>query len=580
MSDRRGSILVALSALAFAAGNVAIAGPALAAAGGHDRFKPTAPDVYHGGAEAMRTPSQFEAAAAGAPNAQTLFSRCRRAPFNSTTFYSVPATSNHDTIVGDTTFQFSNAPTESCYNPQNEQNIVINPTNSNNLVTSSNETRIDGFEVYFSSNGGASWTDVVLRGWTSSTGGLGVFAGLSSCGDPVLAFDPDGSRLYFSGLVCDLTRTGNSHSGIAVASSTDGGAHWGPPSMVTYTASSQYLNDKEWMTVAPDDGTVYVTWSQFVQGRPGLYYISSPIVMSRSTDDGQTWSSILPVSDAGHPFDQGSQPVVASDGTLYVAYEGARSDSLTGYPDWAIIARSTNGGSSFVSTELARVYDDPDCYPLQLPGAQDYPTLSYEQFRINSFPSLAIDPTNDYLAIVWADDQGAGNCGTEASSFVGTTSNQVKLMTSNSGTSWTDPTVITTGAADKVFPSVGANHGRIVVGYYTRSYSPNATVNNRACGISELTSSGSVVAPLESERKKASVCLDWALRSSTNGFASETRVTNQSSNPYVEFAGSFIGDYTGTAVNAAGIAVMVWTDNRGNPGVTTANQDAYAGTGY
>ena len=37
---------------------------------------------------------------------------------------------------------------------------------------------------------------------------------------------------------------------------------------------------------------------------------------------------------------------------------------------------------------------------------------------------------------------------------------------------------------------------------------------------------------------------------------------------------------TGTAVDAAGHAVTVWTDFRGNPGVTTPNQDTLVGTGY
>ena len=57
-------------------------------------------------------------------------------------------------------------------------------------------------------------------------------------------------------------------------------------------------------------------------------------------------------------------------------------------------------------------------------------------------------------------------------------------------------------------------------------------------------------------------------------------MTQQSSNPYILFAGSFIGDYTGTAVDASGRAVTVWTDFRGNPGVTTPNQDTIVGIDF
>src|SRR5262249_4450970 len=153
-----------------------------------------------------------------------------------------------------------------------------------------------------------------------------------------------------------------------------------------------------------------------------------------------------------------------------------------------IVARSVDGGTSFTNTEVARVFDDADCYPIQRPGAQDRQTLSFMQFRINSFPSMAIDPSNGTVAIVWADDQGTGG-----SSFVGTTSNQVKLVTSANGTAWSAPRTITTGAADKVYPAVGANAGRIVVGYYTREYSPVPTAADRSCGISELDTATNTV---------------------------------------------------------------------------------------
>jgi hypothetical protein len=194
---------------------------------------------------------------------------------------------------------------------------------------------------------------------------------------------------------------------------------------------------------------------------------------------------------------------------------------------------------------------------------------------------MAIDPSNGKIAIVWADNEGSGNCGTGAGSFIGTTSNQVKLVTSSDGVNWSVPAKITTGAADKVYPSVGANAGRVVVGYYTREFSPAPTASDRSCGISELDSvTGNVVLPVDAARQSAPVCLDWALKTSDDGFGAQQRVSTQSSNPYILFAGSFIGDYTGTAVDKFGRAVTVWTDFRGKPGVTTPNQDAIVGTGY
>lgn len=549
-----------------------------AAAAGGNRFKASGPDMGAGEASELRTPLQFEEEALNHPlaGAQVLFSRCRKAPFDAQ-LYAPLAGQEHDAIVGDTAFAFADGST--CFNPQNEQNIVINPANDMNVVTSANEYRYNAHVVYVSNNGGTSWTNVVLPGWTRSTGGSGLFSQLDSCGDPVLAFSPDGTRLYYAGLVCNFDKFPRQISGVAVAVSLDGGAHWDAPVMVSSAASGDFFQDKEWIGVG-NDGTVYLTWTRFYQGPRGLGYLRSPIVMASSKTGGKSWSSVKEVSDATHPYNQGSQVGMAPDGTLYVAYEGATPGS--GYAqDALIVARSVDGGKNFANTEVARVFDDLDCYPIQRPGAQNRQTLSFQQFRINSFPSMAIDPGTGTIAIVWADNEGAGNCGQGGASFSGTTSNQVKLVTSGNGTNWSAPRKITSGAADKVYPSVGVNAGRIVVGYYTRAYSPMPTAADRSCGISELdTVSGLVVSPIDPARRDAPVCLDWAVRSSSDGFAVETRVSAQSSNPYILFAGSFIGDYTGTAVNSRGRAVTVWTDFRGNPGVTTPNQDAVVGVGY
>ncbi len=565
-----------LASIVFAAAGV----HAATATAGGNRFKASGPDMGAGEASEMRTPLQFEEEAADNPQLgdQVLFSRCRQTPFaGNPVLYDALTGQEHDAIVGDTKFGFADG--TSCYNPQNEQNIVINPANSLNIVTSANEYRYNAHAVYYSTNGGASWKNVLLPGWTRDTGGAGLFGHLDSCGDPVLAFSADGSRLYYSGLVCNFDKFPRQISGVAVAVSQDGGAHWNAPVMVNSAATGDFFQDKEWIGVG-NDGTVYLTWTRFHQGPRGLGYLRSPIVMASSKNGGKSWSSVKEVSDAAHPYNSGSQVAMAPDGTLYVAYEGATPAS--GYAqDALIVARSTDGGRSFANAEIARVYDDLDCYPIQLPGAQNRQTLSFEQFRINSFPSMAIDASNGKLAIVWADNQGAGSCGNGGTTFTGVTSNQVKLVTSTDGLAWSAPTTITTGAADKVYPSVGANAGRIVVGYYTREFSPVPTTTDRSCGIMELdTTTGAQVLPADLTRASAPVCMDWAIRTSDDDFTSQTRVSAQSSNPYVLFAGSFVGDYTGTAVNATGNAVTVWTDFRGNPGVTDANQDVIVGTGF
>jgi hypothetical protein len=590
-SKTLGKFAVVGAAMALTIGFTA-SGNAFAARGG-THFKASGPDFTSGDAgDELRTPLDFERAAAAAkvgPSALILYSRCRNVSGNQIGPYAPIAPPEADVIVHDT--QFSYADGTSCYNPQNESNIVANPSDPLNLVTSANEYRIDGHVAYYSKDGGVTWNNIVLPGWTSSTGGKGVFAHLSSFGDPVLAFSSDGSRLYYSGLVGNSGYGGNQGlSGIAVAVSTDGGATWSAPRMVSYVASNNVFNDKEWMTVAPD-GTVYLTWTRFFTD-PKHGYRESPIVLSKSVDGGNTWSGWVKVSDASHPYDQGSNPVVGPDGTVYVAYEGATPGS--GYAQDALVAaRSTDGGATFTNAEVTRIYDDLDCYPIQEPGAQDRQTLSYEQFRINSFPNVALDPTigtTGKISIVWADNRNHASCGHGGTSFDGTTgptTNQVFLVTSTDGVTWSTPQQITTGTEDKVYPSIASSGGRTAIGYYTRAYSPTPTASDLSCARQLLDTSvtpNTAVAYPGSDSLQP-VCMDYAARTSDSGFGSEVRVTAQSSNPYAQFAGSFIGDYTGMTLDSAQNATAVWTDSRGNPGVltdskpNTPNQDVLVGLG-
>ena len=554
---------------------LALASSPLAQAAG-DHFKALGPDKGQANRDdSLFYPNDFEAAVAAHPDPNSLvfLSLCRRAPFTSTTLYSALSGGNVDAVVWDTTFVLVDG--TQCYNPQNEQNIVINPTHSANIVTSANDYRY-GFQelVYVSVDGGNSFADVLLPGWDAATGGSGQFTHVGAGGDPVLAFGRDGT-LYFLALVYDTSFTNRTPSGVAVASSHDGGATWGTPVMVHYESANNFFNDKPWIA-AGAGGDVYVTWTHFNQGPHGAGYISSHIVGAVSHDHGQTWSEMLAVSDAAHPFDQGSSPAYAPDGTLYVAYEGNQASDTT--KDQTVVARSTDGGKTFTNVEVGRVYDDVGCYPTNV--AQGRARLTFEQFRISSFPTLTIDPTTGGLAVVWADDQNNPGCAAGAAAFSGTTNNQVKLITSSDGKTWTAPQQITSGA-DKAYPAVGANAGKIAVGYYTRDFSPVPTATDHSCqrGFLSTLDPGYPTSPTTPVHytDMAPVCLDFAISSSSDNFASETRVSSQSSNPYLQFSGSFIGDYTGVAVDPTGGVHTVWTDDRGLPGSTTPNQDTVVG---
>jgi len=492
---------------------------------------------------------------------------CRSAPFNTLAAYG-PLGSNVDAIVGDPVNNsgFSNL---GCTTPQNETTIAVNPTNSSNLVAGANDYRVccdfTGLNdatgwAYYSTDGGASWKDVQLPGLTAETGGKGEFKRMDSAGDPVVTFGPDGT-VYYANIVFSRVSPA---SGVAVSTSTDGGKTWSEPNMVASGGAANFFNDKEWIAAGPD-GKVVVTWTRFSQGPKGAGYLGSPIVGAFSKNSGKSWNRQgFPISDAAHPFDQGSQVAYGSDGALYVSYEA--SSPTTGYlTDAMVIARSTDDGKSFETKELARVYDDLDCYPT-FAGRQ---TLSDMHFRLNSYPSMSIDGSNSTIAIVWADDQGAGNCGTGGTSFSGTTSNQVKLLRGTWADIGSAVVPVTTTPPDKVFPSVAAVGGKLAVTYYTRDYAIDSAAS--VCHF-KTNDNPTAVDPMPSAR---SVCMEYAATSATSSgaFGDQVRLSTESSNPYIQFAdGAFIGDYSQVAA-IPGMAWGAWTDFRGNPGVTPANQD-------
>jgi hypothetical protein len=110
-----------------------------------------------------------------------------------------------------------------------------------------------------------------------------------------------------------------------------------------------------------------------------------------------------------------------------------------------------------------------------------------------------------------------------------------------------------------VYPAVASTFGKVALSFYTRHYDPTGI------GLDMGAIAGEV---------------DHLARKHVQ------RVTSATSNPQVQFVsigavskqvlqGVFIGDYTAVAMGWDGVFHPAWTDFRGNPGVTSPNQDVY-----
>ena len=183
-------------------------------------------------------------------------------------------------------------------------------------------------------------------------------------------------------------------------------------------------------------------------------------------------------------------------------------------------------------------------------------------------------------------------CGTPAVFPTGgVTKNAVYYTRTDNGNTFSAPVALTSTVDDNVFPAIAARNGKVMVGYYTRGYAKAAGsgfADGARCvvAVAALGQTGipdGTLFAVGFNGGQTNVCIDYAAKySADNGasWGSEARQSSASSNPWVLFAGSFIGDYTGVALDSNGKGISVWTDFRGNAGVgsagriTPANQDA------
>lgn len=280
-----------------------------------------------------------------------------------------------------------------------------------------------------STDGGKTGTYGYLPGLTKNydNGPYGAAA------DPAVAYDAK----HGVWMIVSLPLVGlNSESGkigdVAVSRSTDA-IHWGSPIII----DSTHLDDKTWIvcdntSTSPYYGNCYTEWDQA--------YGTGDVLMSTSSDGGQTWGPGLPTAD--HAFGLGGEPLVQANGTVVVPFEGTGINSFT----------STNGGKSWNSSEL--VADIDDYYD---PGDIRNPDL----------PSATIDAAGN-VYVVWSDCRFRSGC----------SSNDIVMSTTADGTHWSGPVRIPidplNSNVDHFLPAIGADpatggttaHLTIVFYYY------------------------------------------------------------------------------------------------------------------
>ena len=263
----------------------------------------------------------------------------------------------------------------------NEPSIAVNANNPSQVVAAYQNQA----SVAYSRDGGASWKiadgtsakDYRISGDVSIT--YDKHGAAILC---YIAFDKLGTMNYWA--------HGATRNGIFVRRSLDGGATWEPDARTVIawpTKPAIPFEDKPYIvadnTSSKYAGNLYVGWTQW-------RIDESVMLLSRSTDGGQTWSAPIDISaHHGLPRDdngavEGFTGAVAADGTLYAAWADGNAIAFTS---------SRDGGKTFAKSrsviQTAPLYFD-------VAGLD----------RANGFPQVAIDPRHGRkgrLYITWSD---------------------------------------------------------------------------------------------------------------------------------------------------------------------------------
>ncbi len=259
-----------------------------------------------------------------------------------------------------------------------EPTICINPTNHKNIVAGA---ILDN--VYVSNDGGETWYGQQLM---SSSG---VY------GDPVIRADKNG-HFYYSHLSNPSDRAWRSQDfldRIVIQKSKDGGKTWTDGSYTTPNPSKD--QDKQWLAIHPDNGQIYMTWTEFDKYGSRESSDKSRILFSSSNDGGISWTAPRAINALeGDCLDddqttEGAVPAVGPKGEIYVSWS---------YDEKIYFDKSLDNGKTWLKNDLL-VTDQPGGWAYDVPGIM----------RCNGLPFTEVDlsegPYKGTIYINWTDQR-------------------------------------------------------------------------------------------------------------------------------------------------------------------------------
>ncbi|HTW57335.1 MAG TPA: sialidase family protein [Terriglobales bacterium] len=258
-----------------------------------------------------------------------------------------------------------------------EPSVAVNPAHPEQVVA----VFQDNVHAAYSSDAGHTWNveDAAPKNYRISGDVSTTFDNQGHAFVCYIAFDRLGTFNYWA--------HGATRNGIFIRRSLDGGKTWEADHIPVAEQKSEPgipFEDKPYIvadnTKSKYAGNLYIGWTRW-------RIADSQMVLSRSTDDGKTWSEPVEIdAHPGLPRDdngaaEGFDGVVAPDGKLYAIW--SQDDEI-------MLTSSRDGGKTF-SRARAVIHTAPIMFAIQ--------TLE----RANGFPQIAIDPKSKRLYITWSD---------------------------------------------------------------------------------------------------------------------------------------------------------------------------------
>jgi hypothetical protein len=296
---------------------------------------------------------------------------------------------------------------------QSENSVFINPENEDELLNSNNSSNWNGTNADTLYGADGLFSENAAANWTGDIEGTGN----ENSGDPSVAISLNGR--WYSGKI-------NGDFGQSVAWSDNQGTTWHDVVVSGVPSPGLDVLDKNHLWIdnspsSPFQGNLYDGWTNFVTTSSDYHQVD----ISRSVDNGLTWSTPIGVSEGVHAgiFCHGVNLQTGPEGEVYCTF--TIYDTWPGDESAIGFTKSINGGSVF--TPATRIINN-------IKGIRTSGTT--KNMRVNSFPSMTTDLSNGThkgnIYIVWANNGIPGvNTGSDIDVYL--------IRSTDQGSTWSSP---------------------------------------------------------------------------------------------------------------------------------------------